>query len=83
MFPNYEKRDMLRVYYALNRNSDLASNRYQELYPERNQPNKAIYRRLDENLATFGRFEKPRQKYGCKLPENDKQNILQEVCSKR
>jgi hypothetical protein len=66
---------MLRVYYALNRNSNLPLNHYLALYPKRNQPDRTIFRQLDENVAVFGCFERLRQKYGSKLPEY----ILQQV----
>jgi hypothetical protein len=79
MFTNREKRDMVKIFYACNRNSEVTSRRYEEAYPERRQPHRTYFIKLDKNLTEYGAFSKPRNAYGSRIPDNIKENILQEV----
>lgn len=78
-FTNEEKRDMIKIYYKYDRNSVRTSEEYLLLYPERRQPNRTMFKFLDENLAEFGSFKKPRKKYGERMDEETKENVINEV----
>lgn len=78
-FSALEKRDMLRIYYMCNRNSETASRLYLEEYPERQQPHYSCFLRLDRNLATYGSFVKPREKYGRRIEPEEQENIVNAV----
>ena len=78
-FTNEEKRDMVKLYYKNDRNSVKTSEVYLNSYPERRQPHRTLFKLLDRNLAEYGSFEKPRQKYGDRMDEESKENIVNEV----
>jgi len=78
-FSNQEKRDMIKLYYKYDRNSKTASEMYFELYPERRQPAKTLFKLLDRNLTDHGSFIKPRNKYGNRLDEITRNNIQNAV----
>lgn len=78
-FSNVEKRDMLKLYYKFDRNSMRASQMYFEMYPERQQPHRTIFKKLDQNLGEFGAFQQSRLKYGSRIGEETRNNILAEV----
>ena len=76
-FSNDEKTDMLECYFKSNRNSQLASDMYLELYPERQQPHRTIFGRIVNNLRNNGCFEKKRGLYHTDSVERG--NIIQEA----
>lgn len=61
-FEHYEKLHMLECYIVCNKNSELASERYFQEYPERRQPHPKMFKRLYDNLYDFGSFVKPRSR---------------------
>lgn len=79
LFSNEEKRDMLKLYYKLDRNSARTSEMYLHTYPERQQPDRTLFKKLDEHLAEFGAFQKPRTNYGCRMEEETRNNIRNTV----
>lgn len=79
-FSNSDKRDMLRIFYVARGNSVVASNNYLEAYPERRQPDRSLFLKLDRNLAEYGSFRQDRQRYGNRVSEEDSLNILEQVC---
>lgn len=74
-----EKRNMLKVFYICQRNSVRASEMYFEMYPECPQPQRTIFQRLDYNLSQYGSFSKPRNKYGSKISNEEKEQVINEV----
>ena len=76
-FSNDEKTDMLECYFKSNRNSQLASDMYLELYPERQQPHRTIFGRIVNNLRNNGCFEKKRGLYHTDSVERG--NIIQKA----
>lgn len=62
-FENYEKYDMHVAYIECQKNVIDASELYFQRYPERRQPDKRIFKKLDSNLIEYGCFVKPRRKY--------------------
>lgn len=78
-FSNEEKRDMLKLYYKFDRNSTKTAQIYFELYPERQQPDRTLFGILDKHLAEYGAFQKPRMKYGSRMEQNIRRNLLAEV----
>lgn len=79
MFTHAEKCDMIKVYYSAGRNSSTAAESYLTEYPERRQPNRRYFSKLEQNLKTHGNFNKVRQKYGSRLPENIERNIVNQL----
>lgn len=73
-YENFEKYDMLKCYILSNENVTDAMNRYFELYPERTQPSRTIFARLEHNLMNYGAFTNVRPKTYA-LPEYDDQVI--------
>lgn len=61
-YSNEEKFDILECYIKCNRNKDMASARYFELYPERQQPSVRLFGRLVINLISHESFEQPTPK---------------------
>jgi hypothetical protein len=61
-FTNQEKVDMLYVFHRCQRNGSLSCNMYHELYPERRQPSRTTFGRLEKNLRVYGGFIKPRNR---------------------
>lgn len=81
-FQNFEKYNMLECYIESNKNKEMASNLYFERYPEREQPNPAIFKRLENNLINFGSFNKLRPKnYRKEDEENQEINVLGAVAA--
>jgi hypothetical protein len=74
-YSNEEKLDMIECYFASQRNSNIALDRYFENYPERQQPNLQYFSKLVRNLLNFGSFEKPRPKSYAKENEVRDNNI--------
>lgn len=79
VFSPFEMRDMIKIYYSCNRNSQVASQQYMELYPERPQPHYSRFAILDNNLSLYGSFHKPRRKYGSRVTAEEEQQIINEV----
>ena len=80
-YSNEEKLDMVECYFASQRNSNIASDRYFENYPERHQPNVQYFSKLVRNLLSFGSFEKHRPKSYAKeneVRDNTIQNYFNE-----
>lgn len=70
-FTNSEKYDMLECFIRNNNNSHAASETYLNRYPERRQPHKSIFMRLQQNLINYGSFKKIRpKKYNVQSAEN-------------
>jgi len=76
-FSNDEKVDMIDCYFKSNRNSQLASDLYFELYPERQQPHRTIFGRIVNNLRNNGCFEIKRGRYQTRAVE--RRNIIREI----
>lgn len=57
-----EKVDMYNVYIRSYRNSVAALQSYAELYPERRQPDRTIFRRISSHLNEFGTFKTVRNR---------------------
>lgn len=79
VFTNLEKRDMLKIYYSVNRNSQISSELYLEQYPERPQPHYSFFNTLDRNLGLFGSFNKPRNAYGERVEAEDTEAVINAV----
>lgn len=79
MFSNEEKRDMLRMYYLCQRNGTEAEAAYLQRYPERRQPHRSLFLRLDYNISHFGTLRKPRRKYGSRVTQEETALVLNEV----
>ncbi|KAI4465388.1 hypothetical protein MML48_3g00012690 [Holotrichia oblita] len=77
-FSDEEKRDMLECYYANYSNSVIASAIYFQKYPERQQPYRAFFSKLDRNISLYGSFRKTRKKYGDCSNNNENEEILEE-----
>lgn len=56
-----KKTDIYKVYIRSNENSARALREYRRLYPERTQPRRKYFRKLDNNLKRYGSFKKPCQ----------------------
>lgn len=82
LFTFEEKRDMVRIYYISNRNSKSAGERYLLEYPERQQPHYSYFANIDNNLAQYGSFVKPRVKYGRRIDPEEEENIINTVSFK-
>lgn len=68
---------MLECYIESNKHKQMAADLYFERYPEREQPNPAIFKRLEDSLINFGSFQKPRPKnYQKEDEENQYINVL-------
>lgn len=82
VYENYEKCDMLQCYFETQLNSEAASELYFQRYPERQQPNKVIFKRYLENLREFGSFQKPRPKvYNKENIEVEEINTIGYICA--
>lgn len=76
-YQHFEKFDMISVYIESGKNEEVAQNLYFLRYPERQQPFKDIFRRLEHNLKTYGSFTKPRSKtYNKENKENEEISVL-------
>ena len=75
-FTNNEKRDMLEIYYASQRNAKLSSEAYLQRYPERRQPHRTSFLLLHRNLGEFGAFTKGRRRYNKQTVENEEDILL-------
>lgn len=76
-YQNFEKYNMIECFIECHKDSQAASNLYFQRYPEREQPNVTIFKRLEGNLINFGSFKKTRQKsYNKVNKENDAINVL-------
>jgi hypothetical protein len=69
-YENLEKFDMISIYIECRKNENAACNLYFQRYPERRQPNKSIFKRIELNLKNYGSFDKPRVKKYNKSNEN-------------
>lgn len=69
-----EKRNMIKIYYACHRNSARAAEIYLETYPEYTQPDRTIFHRLDFNMSHYGSLFKPRNKYGSRVTNDERDN---------
>ena len=56
LFTNLEMRDMLCVYAQVNFNGRHARRRYQEIFPDRQQPNHKLFQRIYSRLGETGSF---------------------------
>lgn len=79
VFSNSEKRDMVRIYYSANRNSQISCERYLQQYPERPQPHYTYFNNLDKNLNLYGSFSKPRNAYGGRFGAEDERAVINAV----
>ncbi|XP_050310430.1 uncharacterized protein LOC126746298 [Anthonomus grandis grandis] len=79
VFSSSEQRDMVQIYYSLNRNSQRSCQQYLEQYPERPQPNYTYFGALDRNLSLYGSFTKPRNMYGTRVHPETEQAIINAV----
>lgn len=79
VFSNQEKRDMMKLFYKSDSNTERTAEMYLQLYPERIQPARTLFKKLDRNLTEYGSFKKPRNKYGNRLDENTRNNIQNAV----
>lgn len=76
-YQHFEKFDMISVYIESGKNEEMAQNLYFVRYPERRQPFKDIFRRLEHNLKTYGSFTMPRSKtYNKENKENEEISVL-------
>lgn len=76
-YENYEKFDMIACYIMSNNDADAACASYEQLYPERQQPDKRIFNRLKDNLINHGSFEQCRsKKYNKNNAEDDEVDII-------
>lgn len=57
LFPNTEMADMVAVYCQENFNGSAAARRYNELYPNRRQPNRKLFQILFQRLKEHGSFK--------------------------
>ena len=79
-FTNQEKLDMLYVFHRCQRNGSFSCNLYLELYPERRQPSRTTFSRLEKNLREYGRFIKPRNRaLTVARNEENVQNVIDYV----
>lgn len=60
-FSNAEKTDMYKVYILSGEKSSLALQQYRQKFPDRVQPHRTFFARLDNNLKQYGSFKKPRK----------------------
>lgn len=74
-----EQRNMLKIYYSCQRNSARAAEVYFETYPEFPQPHRCLYQKLDYNISHYGSFLKPRKKYGSRVTNEERDQIVNEV----
>jgi hypothetical protein len=80
---NEEYLDMLRVYFECGHNSYQASQRYQQLYPSRDHPNRCKFQRSANNLRRYGAFKKPKRIRRQLRDENVELNVLLSVEEKQ
>lgn len=76
MFENYEKYDMLKCFWECNEDAQAAGNLYFARYPERRQPFRDIFTRLQNNIIQHGSFKKPRpKKYNAQIRDKELEEI--------
>ena len=56
-FSNEEKTDMILVYGQCRKNSVVSAQTYLEKYPDRRQPNRTLFKKLDTLLRKRGSFQ--------------------------
>ena len=78
-YTSEEKRDMYELYIKCNRNSIIAKQRYEQLHPERNQPNLNIFRRLSQNLLQYNSFNRTRVQYVRRREPVSDINVLAQI----
>lgn len=76
LYENFEKWDMISVYIETGKRPDQACQIYLERYPERRQPHKLLFQKLERNLKEFGSFSKPRSKKYVKDNDQKEENVL-------
>lgn len=74
-----ERRDMYELYIKLNRNSFRAKQRYEDLYPDRMQPNIKNFRRLSTTLLEHNTFDKARVPYVRRKEPVNNINVLAQI----
>lgn len=77
-FSHDEKTDMFIIYVQCRRNTTEASSIYFNRYPERRQPHRTLFPRLEKNLREFGSFVQRRTHYK-KQTEVAEVNVLAAV----
>lgn len=75
-YHHFEKYNMLECYIERHKNAQAALDLYFERYPEREQPNKTIFSRLERNLTNYGSFKKERPKNYYKENEDTTINVI-------
>lgn len=76
MFENNEKYDMLKCFWECNEDAQAAGNLYFIRYPERRQPFRDIFSRLQNNIIRYGSFTKPRPKtYNAQTRDRELEEI--------
>jgi Helix-turn-helix domain (DUF4817) len=75
MYENYEKYDMLECYIESNKNSNAAGDLYFNRYPERRQPFRNMFGKLQHNLRNYGSFAKPRTNININQETQDEREL--------
>lgn len=79
-FSSEDKRNMLQTYYVCDRNAVRSSEMYFQRYPEKPQPHRTMFQRLDWNMSHYGSVAKPRIAYGNRILEYENEIVINEVC---
>lgn len=79
IFSDEEKRDMIAVYFYCRRNTTSASAEYFRLYPERPQPHRTIFRRLEMALKEKGAFRTAKRGGPSRMNEENETVVLAHV----
>lgn len=75
-FPVSERIDMYNIYIQCEKNSTLSKIRYNEQFPEREQPHRTIFKRIEIKLTASGSFvDRPANRPAI-IHENDEINVL-------
>jgi hypothetical protein len=75
-FSYEEKVDMFSVYMKANKNTAKAAEDYLTGYPERNQPNRTFFKKIENNLRLYGSFEKRKDSSSIKHNEDKEVAVL-------
>lgn len=77
-FTNSEKQDMYDTFVLCDKNTNAAARLYQEKYPNRRQPSRQLFFKLNNSLQHYGAFTKPKREVPKPVVgnENNRVNIL-------
>ena len=78
-FSSEEKRDMLKCYYMCGNNAELACALYFQNYPEKPQPHRTYFLRLDRMLSENRSVNPIGKKYGSRATQEQKNAVLNRV----